>query len=100
MDRTDPRLLPQRRDEAECSITMLDALADGIDTGVVGLQCVIDKNAALAAQTGSCRKLCVGPHTCRHDYEIRGDFRPVVEAQAANALFAQDGGGLCRHAEL
>ena len=79
---------------------MLHALAHGVDGRVVGLQAVVDENAAVAGEIRPLGELDVGPHAHRHDHEIRGDLLATVEPHAGDALAAQDGLRLGAHAEL
>ena len=102
---TDARLLPQRRHEAERLPPVLHALADRVDSRVVGLQRVVDEDAAVAGQVRALRELDVGPHAHGHDHEIRGHGVAAVETNRGNAPFqarsaADDLAGLRAHAEL
>ena len=69
---------------------MLHALAHRVDSRVVGLQRVVDQDAAIAGQVGLLRQIDVGPHADGHDHQVRGHFLAVIELHAGNALVAED----------
>ena len=92
---------PQRRDQPEGRVAMLDALAHRVDRRIVGLQRVVDEDAALAAQAGGARQRDVRAGCRRPSRPGRPAARlPSCEPHACHVLRRRAiAAGRAHHAE-
>ena len=85
--RADARLLPQRRHQAEGLAAVLHALAHRVDGRVVGLQRVVDQDAAVAGEIrASCASSMFGRTPTAMTTRSAGTVSPSVELHARDAL--------------
>jgi hypothetical protein len=87
-------LLEQGRDQAIALAAVLHAFAHRVDLRVVGLQRVVDDDAALAVQPGLLRQRDVRPYPDGHHDQVRVERGAVGEAHAGHARVAEDLGPL------
>ncbi len=94
-------LLEQRRHQAVGDAAVRGAFADRVDAWVVGLQGVVDQDAAVAGQAGAFGQLGVGADAGGHHHQVGGDLLAVLEADRHHAplLVADQGLGLSPQAE-
>jgi len=67
---------------------MVSAFADGVDARVVGLQGVVDQNAAIARDAGLFGQFAVGADAGGHHHQVGGDHVAVLELDRAYPAFA------------
>ncbi|RMM59526.1 hypothetical protein ALQ76_05452 [Pseudomonas syringae pv. atrofaciens] len=92
----DPGLLEQRCHQPIGDAAVADTFANRVDARVVGLQGVIDQDAAVARQAGLLGQFGVGSYACCHDYQIGVDPVAVVELHCGYTalIIAEQGVGL------
>ncbi len=81
-------LFEQRRDQAIGGATMVGAFADSIDARVIGLQGVVDQDAAIARDAGLFRQLAVGADARGHHHQVGGDHLTVLELDRTDPTLA------------
>ena len=95
-------LLEQWRHQAVSDAAMAGAFADGVNARVVGLQGVVDENAAIAGDARLLGKLGIGPNTGSHHHQICRDDLAVLELHRAHPAIASivQGIGLFAQAKM
>src|SRR5690606_5551122 len=88
----DLRLLEQRRDQAVRDAAVRRAFAHRVHPRVVGLQGVVDHDAAVAVDAGGLGQGGVGTDARGHDHQVGGDLPAVGEAHRGHfaSLVADD----------
>ena len=81
-------LFEQRGDQAIGGAAMIGAFADGVDARVIGLQGVVDQDAAVARDAGLFGQFAVGSDAGGHHHQVGGDHVAVLELDRADPAFA------------